>query len=222
VPCPKGSYRANTKGKDADSCGPCPAGTYCPNPGTSAPTPCKAGHFCPEGAGAAQACPRGTFYGSTGLYDSRGCTACTAGYYCPQMGQTAVDTTNHLCDAGFYCSGGASRPEPTDATTGSRCPAGRYCGQGVSAPSNCPAGEYGPFIGAVKEDDCVLCRPGYYCLGSSSADATSQCPAGYVCTGGVIDYTSHASASLAPIGSYAEIGSQVAQPCQAGRYNGAE
>jgi len=86
VPCPTGFFRGNINGVDADSCGACPAGTYCDTVGTSTPTPCPAGHFCPEGAAQAQACPRGTYYGGEGLYDSRGCTGCEAGYYCPFMG----------------------------------------------------------------------------------------------------------------------------------------
>jgi len=50
VPCPTGFFRGNILGKDADSCGPCPAGTYCDTVGTTTPTACPAGHFCPEGA----------------------------------------------------------------------------------------------------------------------------------------------------------------------------
>lgn len=50
VPCPTGSFRSNILGKDQDSCGPCPAGTYCDTTGTHTPTACPAGHFCPEGA----------------------------------------------------------------------------------------------------------------------------------------------------------------------------
>lgn len=140
VPCPAGSFRPNTNGVDADSCGFCPAGTYCDRPGITTPSTCPAGHFCPEGSAQPQPCPRGTYDTGGGLYDSRGCTACTAGHYCPLMGQTSVDTTNNQCDAGFYCIQGASRPEPTDETTGARCPAGGYCLQGGASPSSCPEG----------------------------------------------------------------------------------
>lgn len=114
IPCPTGYYRPNILGRDADSCSFCPAGTYCPTVGTTTPTDCPQGHFCPEGANAAQPCPRGTYFAGTKAYDSRGCTACSPGHYCPLKGQIAVDTTNNQCDAGFYCIGGSSRPEPTD------------------------------------------------------------------------------------------------------------
>lgn len=189
VPCPTGSFRSNILGKDQDSCGPCPAGTYCDTVGTSTPIVCPAGHFCPEGANQAQACPRGTYYGGTGLYDSRGCTACAAGHYCPFMGQISYDQVNNMCDAGFYCIEGSSRPEPTDDTTGSRCPAGGYCVKGTPSPAFCTAGQYGPYVGARSLADCIPCKPGFYCLGGvDSTEATSLCAAGYYCTGGTINY----------------------------------
>ena len=50
IACPTGFFRANKLGMDADSCGLCPAGTYCPTEGTSVPKACPIGHFCPEGA----------------------------------------------------------------------------------------------------------------------------------------------------------------------------
>ena len=126
IPCPTGFYRANKLGMDADSCGLCPAGTYCDTVGTHTPTICFEGHFCPEGAAYPQPCPLGTYNTGEGLYDSRGCTACDPGYYCPFMGQDQV-YDEHICDAGYYCIAGSSRPEPTDTVRGSRCPAGRYC-----------------------------------------------------------------------------------------------
>ena len=148
IACPTGYFRDNVLGNDADSCGLCPAGTYCPTEGMSVPTICTFGHFCPEGSANAQPCPRGTYNDIEGLYDSRGCKACSAGYYCPFMGQVAVDTVNHECDAGYYCIEGSSRPEPTDETTGSRCPPGGFCLKGGSTPQSCSAGEYGPYVGA--------------------------------------------------------------------------
>lgn len=140
IACPTGYFRDNVLGNDADSCGLCPAGTFCPTEGMSVPTICSKGHFCPEGSANAQPCPRGTYNDIEGLYDSRGCKACSAGYFCPFMGQIAVDTVNHECDAGYYCIEGSSRPEPTDETTGSRCPPGGYCLKGGSKPESCAAG----------------------------------------------------------------------------------
>lgn len=147
VDCPTGFFRANILGMDADSCGLCPAGTYCDTVGTHTPQICPPGYFCPEGAATPQPCPRGTYNPDNGLYDSRGCTPCDSGFYCPYLGQDAVIAA-HICDAGYYCIAGSSRPEPTDLTTGSRCPAGGFCPAGTPAPVACNAGEYGPYIGA--------------------------------------------------------------------------
>ena len=93
-----------------------------------------------------------------------------------------------MCDAGYYCIEGSSRPEPDDQTTGSRCPAGGYCKKGGAAPLACDAGDYGPYVGARSLADCIPCKPGYYCLGTDATDATSLCKAGYFCSGGTIDY----------------------------------
>ena len=186
VPCPAGSFRDNTYGHDAESCGKCPAGTYCPTAGTHTPTICPEGNFCPEGAKQAQVCPRGTYNDGTGLADSRGCKNCAPGHYCPFLGQIATDTTLHKCDAGYYCIGGSQRPEPTDEVTGSRCPSGRYCEKGAAAPVSCVDGKYGPFEGARAITDCILCKPGYYCLGSGGGAATNKCKAGIYCKEGAV------------------------------------
>jgi len=218
VNCPAGTFRNNLYGTDNTSCGKCPAGTYCPDEGMSVPTVCDQGSFCPEGSQRTQPCPRGTYGADPGLYDSRGCTECTAGYYCPFLGQTAVDTTNHICDKGYYCEGGAYRPEPTDDTTGNRCPAGRYCPAGTGSPENCPKGEYGPYVGANDSSECVDCKPGFYCLGEDSTDATSQCKAGYYCIGKTVSFDDYDPASpeyrtdgvysgIAQAGYYAPTGS---------------
>lgn len=124
--CPAGTFRNDLYGKDVQDCGLCPAGTYCPSIGMSTPTVCGYGKFCPEGSIVEQNCPLGTYNDEQGLYDSRGCKECTAGSYCPFLGQTSV-SSEHECDAGFLCLGGASRPEPTDETTGQLCPLGGYC-----------------------------------------------------------------------------------------------
>lgn len=86
IPCPKGTFRNTVKGQDISQCGLCPAGTYCSSEGTNVPDDCILGHFCPEGSINPQKCPIGTYNDVLGLMDSRGCTPCTAGQYCPFMG----------------------------------------------------------------------------------------------------------------------------------------
>lgn len=143
IPCPKGTYRGDTMGMDVEDCGLCPAGYYCPDAGTTTPTICPTGKFCPEGARRYSDCPLGTYNTLTGIKESRECTLCDAGYYCPILGQSLVDPTM-TCDAGFVCYGGAFRPEPTDTTTGDICPAGAYC-EADTGLNYCPAGQIGIF-----------------------------------------------------------------------------
>ena len=97
VPCPKGTYRDTTMGMDVSDCGLCPAGYYCGAVATSAPVICPTGKFCPEGVEVPSDCPLGTYNTQTGRKESRECTFCDAGYYCPILGMSAVDTTNNAC-----------------------------------------------------------------------------------------------------------------------------
>ena len=60
--------------------------------------------------------------------------------------------------------------------------------KGTPAPAACSPGQYGPYKGARSLADCIDCKPGFYCLGEDSTDATSLCAAGYYCLGGTIDY----------------------------------
>lgn len=52
------------------------------------PTVCPIGNYCPEGSIFTSPCPPGTYNIKTGLYDSRECTSCSAGYYCPFAGMS--------------------------------------------------------------------------------------------------------------------------------------
>jgi hypothetical protein len=179
IPCPKGTYRADTMGFDVVDCGLCPAGKYCPTTGVSAPQNCPAGKFCPEGSWEPQNCPLGTYLGTENAVDSSDCIACTANFYCPTLGQTQVDPAQ-TCAKGFMCYGGAYRPEPTDLTTGDICPKGFWCDTG--AATECTAGNYGVFQGAYDIGVCAPCEKGYYCQGG--ADEPIICPAGYYCPEG--------------------------------------
>jgi len=139
-------------------------------------------------------CPAGTYYtgindasATIGLTDSRSCTPCDAGRYCPYMGQTEVDNTFE-CDKGFICYGGSARPEPTDLVTGEICPSGGYCEQGGTTVTLCVAGLVGLFQAAYDITACVNCEAGYYCKGTGGAGSSVICPAGYVCPEGSSDY----------------------------------
>jgi hypothetical protein len=153
-------------------------------------------------------CPPGTYYtgldstGATkGLTDSRSCTPCDAGHYCPYMGQTSVDSA-YVCDAGFICYGGSARPEPTDLVRGEICPTGGYCLQGGTTVTLCTAGEVGLFQAAYDITACVACEAGYYCKGLGGSDSKVICPAGYFCPEGSADYSTNEPAA----GYYADTG----------------
>jgi hypothetical protein len=73
-------------GMDIKDCGLCPAGYYCSSAGTSVPVICPIGKFCPEGASIASDCPLGTYNPYEGIKESRECTLCDGGSYCPLLG----------------------------------------------------------------------------------------------------------------------------------------
>lgn len=73
------------------------------------------GHYCPSGTNATLPCPAGTFNPSVGIGFVNQCLGCTAGQYCQGFG---LNVTTGNCSLGYYCSGNASVPNPTDGSTG--------------------------------------------------------------------------------------------------------
>ena len=142
------------------ACSPCSAGYFCPA-GAAAPNVpqrmCPKGNFCPASSSAPTPCPPGT-YGVVvrGISQGAACRACPQGFYCPQS--TANIRLQLLCDVGRYCVGGANNP------------------------TNCPAGRYNPYRGAIALTDCLACPAGMYCGAGTSLPTV--CPAGYFCTRG--------------------------------------
>ncbi|CDW74382.1 cast multi-domain protein [Stylonychia lemnae] len=214
VECPKGTYRAINRGSEPKDCSICPSGSYCDDTAMFQPKTCPVGFYCPIGTVVPEPCPEGTYGGQQGLTDSKSCTLCPSGYYCPQRGQTSASL---LCDEGYLCIKGSRKPEPTDNVTGSLCPAGGYCPQGAQSAKNCSPGTYNMFEGGEVASDCQQCLPGYYCLGSNSAKPTDLCPAGYYCPAG----TSKPTLKAKP-GNYTPKGSSVQYKCQRGTYSPAE
>ena len=66
------------------------------------------------------------------------------------------------CDAGFYCPGGDTVPNPP-ATP---CPIGRHCPVGTSTPLPC---EPGTFTNLTQQSSCLTCPAGFYCVPEEQA-----------------------------------------------------
>ena len=70
---------------------------------------------------------------------------------------------------------------------------------------------------------CIACKPGYYCLGTDATDATSNCKAGFFCSGGTITYNKqggvYINAGEATPGYYAPEGSFELIKCPEGKYS---
>ncbi|XP_047578777.1 sushi, von Willebrand factor type A, EGF and pentraxin domain-containing protein 1-like [Lutra lutra] len=136
-PCEPGTFSPLP---GADTCLPCPGGTYCQKAATVKPTTCPKGHYCPGGTSSALPCPEGTLNPREGALSPRACQPCPAGRYCPGEGN---GQTEGPCSAGYYCEGGAASPTPQRKSAfplNGPCPQGHYCTQGTLYPVPCPMG----------------------------------------------------------------------------------
>ncbi len=214
-PCPVGFYRNGSARESFQDCSECISGYYCDVEGLGFPKECPPGYFCVAGTIMPQPCPLGTYSNSYGLRVSSDCAPCPGGYYCDGIGRTEPAG---VCDAGFYCREKAYTSAPPDTDSGGICTVGGYCPPGSAFPQACNPGEYSPNLGAKTKYDCVPCDPGYFCAGSSSEGARSECAAGYYCTGGSSVPTQHDT----PVGHYSEAGAFKPEPCPRGTYQPSE
>lgn len=138
---------------------------------------------------------------------------CTPGQYCMQYG---LSTPEGICDAGFYCNGSSSRPDPPDGI----CPMGYYCEAGSGSPTPCPAGTMSASYGNTNMTNCAPCTPGYYCAGPANINYTGPCYPGYYCPSG--QTTSSPNEYNCSVGHFCPGASPQPEPCPSGKYQDEE
>ncbi|XP_049323141.1 zonadhesin isoform X1 [Astyanax mexicanus] len=158
----------------------CPSGAYQSQPAQPYCQPCPPGFYCLEGASAPVPCPAGTMSPVEGLQSPLDCSLCPPGFYC---NTTALTSPSGACNAGHFCSSGATESAPVSQRYGDVCPAGWYCPQQSSAPVPCPVGHYFSDKGASSLTFCSPCPPGRYCHTPGSSQPSGFCSPGHYCTG---------------------------------------
>ena len=218
VPCPVGKFRSLDKGASESDCGECPAGYFCPL-GCERPRECPKGFYCLASKEEPIKCPRGSFGGSPLLRSPSQCISCWGGRYCSQAGLMLPDGD---CDPGFFCTNGATVPNPTDGTTGNVCPAGGYCIQGSAMAYPCSPGTFldvSDGTGKSSPSDCRACTSGYYCIGEVRIGVSGICKAGYYCSQGSTVGAKTETDQASPPGYYSLARAGSPTPCDYGMYN---
>uniref|UniRef100_A0A7M5XIK9 Tyrosine-protein kinase ephrin type A/B receptor-like domain-containing protein n=1 Tax=Clytia hemisphaerica TaxID=252671 RepID=A0A7M5XIK9_9CNID len=242
VACSDGYYSL----EGSYSCTPCPAGYYCPvkndrpriceagkynDPMRTTCLDCNAGYVCVEGSTKATPeiglCPLGSY-----CEDKINAIKCPSGTYGQKTGGISESDACKACPEGYYCEAGT----PGFPKHSVRCPPGHFCLEGTKTASQhpCPNGFFNTEIGAVRQDQCKECLPGYYCSGGDPT-GDSLCPTGhycpqktesstqYPCSAGY--YTEEKGATTAtdckvcPAGYYCLEGSDSPTACPPGTYN---
>ena len=89
-------------------------------------------------------------------------------FYCDSLG---LEQPRGECEAGYYCTGGATSSTPVTTSEGGLCEAGYYCPAGSTEMIPCITGMYCQNAGLHYPDG--NCSAGYFCLtGAEVADPT--------------------------------------------------
>lgn len=219
-PCDVGYYNSNIGSGIDTACTECEAGKFCSSQGADAASGlCSEGYYCSGGAYLSK--PTDGITGDiceAGYYCEEGSkaqTECDAGYYCNQQ---ALGAVSGMCSAGYYCTKKATKPNPTDGTTGDICEKGKYCPEGSSLQELCPSGTYGSSKGYSSKDDCLPCNYGHYCSSAGLTAPSGLCNDGYYCEPGKDSPTP--TDGLCPKGYFCKNNVYIFKyPCEKGNYN---
>ena len=199
LPCPNGKSCMRSNPVTV-----CAAGQYS-LPSTYLCVNCPPGYACADGISAV-ACTAGTFSPTEG---QTSCTACQTGFYsppaaaictsCPGGFSCADAVTITRCLPGMYSVAGSGVCQPgisgfiylpfTDEALPpiTIAPKGMYSTQlasGQVAVYKCPAGKYGPTLGATSVSQCITCPAGFYCPIGTGNPLLYECPQGNYCPAG--------------------------------------
>ncbi|KAL2295830.1 hypothetical protein Nmel_017354, partial [Mimus melanotis] len=165
-----------------DKCLPCPAGFHCSK---GLQHRCPPGFYCPPKTGITfYSCPPGTYNPSYGLSQAERCQQCPAGMFCGEWG---LSSPSGPCWPGFFCTTGASVPNPSGATntsSGGPCPPGHFCPAGTSIPQPCPVGTYSDRLHNGQDSSCTQCPAGHFCASPGLTAPSGPCSPGYFCQPG--------------------------------------
>jgi hypothetical protein len=90
----------------------------------------------------------------------KACLSCGRGLY----STLAVPNKCFDCTPGYVCKGATSSDKPRSLAVenGYPCPQGHYCPLGSYEEKKCPVGTYAKYLATESEDNCILCKVGWY------------------------------------------------------------
>ena len=171
-PCPIGTYRPTINGNGIASCTSCPSGRIS-NIGSTSCTPCPSGYYKVNGNNCNH-CPAGTYRDTIGGDTISSCNTCPVGTYSSIIGSTNINNCID-CPIGTI----SNQIGATNNLSCIPCIAGEYRSASMNpggSCSMCPDGS----ISARGSFECSICSRGKYSGGLTAMDHTicNNCPSG--------------------------------------------